>query len=89
MQTLRGSSLEWTARTEEVPLRELIAVPVDVGKSSAMVMACDFTGRVLLPAVEFALTREGVAQMLARVQAAVPAGRSWCGSGRPGITTCR
>ena len=74
MRTLRGSSLEWTARTEEVPLRELIAVPVDVGKSSAMVMACDFTGRVLLPAVEFAMTREGVARMLARVQAAVPAG---------------
>jgi transposase len=74
MQSLRGCALEWTARTEEVPLRELIAVPVDVGKSSAMVMACDFTGRVLLPAVEFALTREGVAQMLARVQAVVPAG---------------
>ena len=74
MRTLRGSSLEWTARTEEVPLRELVAVPVDVGKSSAMVMACDFTGRVLLPAVEFPMTREGVAQMLARVQAAVPAG---------------
>jgi hypothetical protein len=74
MRTLRGSSLEWTARTEEVPLRELIAVPVDVGKCSAMVMACDFTGRVLVPAVEFALTREGVAQMLARVSGAVPAG---------------
>lgn len=74
MRTLRGSSLEWTARTEEVPLRELIAVPVDVGKSSAMVMACDFTGRVLLPAVEFPMTCEGVAQMLARLQAAVPAG---------------
>ncbi len=74
MRTLRGSSLEWTARTEEVPLRELIAVPVDVGKSSAMVMACDFTGRVLLPAVEFELTREDVELMLARVSAAVPAG---------------
>jgi transposase len=74
MRTLRGSSLEWTARTEEVPLRELIAVPADVGKSSAMVMACDFTGRVLLPAVEFALTRDGVEQMLARVSGAVPAG---------------
>jgi transposase len=71
---LSGSSLEWTARTEEVPLRELIAVPVDVGKSSAMVMACDFSGRVLLPAVEFALTRAGVEAMLARVLAAVPAG---------------
>ena len=74
MRTLRGSSLEGTARTEEIPLRELITVPVDVGKSSAMVMACDFTGRVLLPAVEFALTRAGVARMLARVQEAVPAG---------------
>jgi len=74
MRALRGSSLEWTSRTEEVPLRELIAVPVDVGKSTAMVMACDFTGRVLLAAVEFPLTREGVAQMLGRVRAAVPAG---------------
>jgi transposase len=74
MRTLRGSSLEWTARTEEVPLRELIAVPVDVGKSSAMVMACDFTGRVPMPAVEFALTRDGVKQMLERVSGAVPAG---------------
>jgi transposase len=71
---LSGSSLEWTARSEEVPLRELIAVPVDVGKSSAMVMACDFSGRVLLPAVGFALTRAGVEAMLARVLAAVPAG---------------
>ena len=74
MRALRGSSLEWTSRTEEVPLRELIAVPVDVGKSTAMVMAWDFTGRVLLAAVEFPLTREGVAQMLGRVRAAVPAG---------------
>jgi transposase len=74
MRTLGGSAREWTARTEEVPLRELIALPVDVGKSSAMVMACDFTGRVLLPAVEFPLTRTGVAQMLARVRDVVPAG---------------
>jgi len=58
MRALRGSSLEWTSRTEEVPLRELIAVPVDVGKSTAMVMAWDFTGRVLLAAVEFPLTSE-------------------------------
>ena len=85
MRTLSGSSLEWTARTEEVPLRELIAVPVDVGKSSAMVMACDFSGRVLLPAVEFALTRAGVEAMLARVLAAVPAGTQLVrvGSRRP------
>jgi len=35
----------------EVPLRQLVAVPVDVGKTTAMLMVCDFAGRVLLPAV--------------------------------------
>lgn len=49
MRVIDGQVLEWTARTEEVPLRQLVAVPVDVGKSSAMVMACDFAGRVLMP----------------------------------------
>jgi hypothetical protein len=38
--------MSWPARTVEVPLRQLVAVPVDVGK--AMVMACDLTGRVLV-----------------------------------------
>ena len=91
MRTLRGSSLEWTARVEEVPLRELIAVPVDVGKSSAMVMACDFTGRVLMPAMEFPLTRVGVDHMLARVRGAVPAGAQLVrvGSRRPATITGR
>ncbi len=51
--------MSWTARTAEVPLRQLVAVPVDVGKATAMLMACDFTGRVLVPAVEFAMTRDG------------------------------
>jgi hypothetical protein len=55
-----SESSVWTARSEDVPLRQLVAVPVDVGKSSAMVMACDFAGRVLMPAVEFPLTRVGV-----------------------------
>lgn len=73
MGTVNGCAARWTARTEEVPLRQLVAVPVDVGKSSAMTMACDFTGRVLLSAVEFALTRRGVAAMLAQLLAAVPA----------------
>ncbi len=43
-------SMFWTARTAEVPLRQLVAVPVDVGKATAMLMASDFTGRVLVPA---------------------------------------
>jgi hypothetical protein len=87
VRTLSGSSLEWTARTEEVPLRELIAVPVDVGKSSAMVMACDFSGRVLLPAVEFALTRAGVEAMLAGCWQRCRPGRSWCGWGSRRLVT--
>ena len=66
-------SRSWTARTAEVPLRQLVAVPVDVGKSMAMLMACDFTGRVLLPAVEFAMTRDGVAGVLCRLASALPA----------------
>jgi hypothetical protein len=65
-------SVLWTARTGEVPLRQLVAVPVDVGKTSAMLMACDFTGRVLVPAAEFGMTREGVAAVLARLRAALP-----------------
>jgi transposase len=51
----------------------LVAVPVDVGKTTAMLMACDFTGRVLLPAVEFAMTRDGVAGVLSRLASALPA----------------
>ena len=65
---------EWTARSEDVPLRQLIAVAVDVGKSSAAVMACDFAGRPVMPAVDFGLTRDGVAAMPARLRRALPAG---------------
>jgi len=65
---------EWTARSEDVPLRQLIAVPVDVGKSSAAVMAVDVTGRAVMPATDFEITRDGVAGMLARLRRALPAG---------------
>jgi transposase len=65
--------MSWTARSAEVPLRQLVAVPVDVGKATAMLMACDFTGRVLVPGVEFAMTRDGLSAVLARLTAALPA----------------
>jgi transposase len=64
---------EWTARSEDVPLRQLIAVPVDVGKSSAAVMAVDFTGRAVMPAVDLEISRDGVDGMLARLRRALPA----------------
>ena len=71
---MRGSAVsEWTARSEDVPLRRLIAVPVDVGKSSAAVMACDFAGRVVMTAMDFDLTRVGVAAVIARLRAVLPA----------------
>jgi hypothetical protein len=72
VQTVVSSS-GWAARTEDVPLRQLVAMPVDVGKSSAMVMACDFTRRTIMPATEFPLTRPGIATMLARLRSALPA----------------
>jgi transposase len=56
-----------------VPLRQLVAVPVDVGKTTAMLMACDFGRRLLLPAVEFPMTRDGVDAVLARLRQVVPA----------------
>jgi transposase len=58
---------------QDVPVRQLVAVPVDVGKRSAALMACDFGRRVLVPPTGFAMTRDGVAGVLARLRAALPA----------------
>jgi hypothetical protein len=89
VRAIDEQTLAWTARTEDAPLRQLVAVPVDVGKSSAMVMACDFTGRTIMPPVQFPLTRSGVEAMLARLRSVLPADVRLCGSGwkRPGTTT--
>jgi transposase len=62
-----------SARTRGVPLGELVAVPVDVGKSTAAAMACDFAGQVIVAPFEFALNRAGVAELAARVDARLPA----------------
>ena len=35
--------MAFTVRSDEILLRQLVAVSVDVGKPSAMVMACNFT----------------------------------------------
>ncbi len=72
MSAIDDHVLGWTAQTEDIPLRQLVAVPVDVGKATAMVMACDFARRTILPAVEFPLTRSGVAGMLAGLCRVLP-----------------
>jgi len=63
-----------SAEMRGVPLEQLVAVPVDVGRSTAAAMACDFTGEVLVPPFEFALNRHGVAELVGRVDARLPVG---------------
>lgn len=65
-------ALELSARSVGVALDRLVAVPVDVGKSSAMAMVVDFSGRRLAAPFEFALDRPGVAGFVARVEQALP-----------------
>lgn len=64
---------ELTARTVGVALDRLVAVSVDVGKSSAMAMVVDFSGRRLSAPFEFALDRLGVERFVARVRQSLPA----------------
>jgi len=48
MCTFMVSGRSGCPRARGVPLNELVAVPVDVGRSTAM--ACDYTGQVLTAA---------------------------------------
>jgi transposase len=61
-----------TARSSGVRLEDLVAVPIDVGKHTAMASVLDFTGAVLEMPFEFALDRRGVELLVRRVGAVVP-----------------
>jgi transposase len=61
-----------TARSSGVRLEDLVAVPVDVGKHSAMASVLDFTGAVLAKPFEFDLDRRGVEELVGRVRSAAP-----------------
>jgi transposase len=52
-------------------LCELIAVPVDVGKSSAMALVADFTGQRLAKPFAFALDRNGLIDLVLKVEGAL------------------
>jgi transposase len=54
-----------------VPARERIAVPVDVGKHSAMAMVADFAGERLVAPFVFSMDRPGIAELIRRVERAV------------------
>ena len=82
---------ELTSRSVGVALDRLVAVPVDVGKSSATATVVDFAGRRLAAPFEFALDRVGVERFAAGVRTALPVGTALVRSGwrRAGITTGR
>jgi transposase len=61
-----------SSRSSGVCLEELVAVPIDVGKHSALASVVDFTGTMLVKPFEFDLDRRGVEVLSARVRAAVP-----------------
>lgn len=62
-----------TARSSGVVLEELVAVPIDVGKHTAMAKVIDFTGAELASPFEFDLDWTGVNELVGRVRQAVPA----------------
>jgi len=64
---------ELSSRSVGIALDRLVAVPVDVGKPKAMAMVCDFTGRRLAAPFEFRQDRTGLAELLQRVRAVLPA----------------
>lgn len=59
--------------TRGIPPEQLIAVAIDVGKNTAMAMACDFAWQVLVAPFAFEMNRDGVAKIIDRVMAALPA----------------
>jgi transposase len=63
----------FSSRSSGVVLEDLVAVPVDVGKHTAMAKVVDFTGATLVKPFEFNLDRAGVEQLVGRVRSACPA----------------
>jgi len=61
-----------TARSSGVLLEDLVAVPVDVGKHTAMAKVVDFTGAELAGPFEFSLDRRGVKALVGRVRRVAP-----------------
>jgi transposase len=61
-----------SSRTVGVGLGRLVAVPVDVGKPTAMAMVCDFTGRRLAAPFTFRQDRAGLVDFVGRVKRVLP-----------------
>ncbi len=61
-----------TARTPGVDLTRCVVLPIDVGKHEGLVGVEDFTGTKLCRPIPFAMTRTGIAQMVAKIDEALP-----------------
>lgn len=61
-----------SSRSTGVRLEDLVAVPIDVGKHTAMAKVIDFTGAELVKPFEFGLDRRGVGQLVEEVRRSVP-----------------
>lgn len=73
-------------------LAGLVAVPIDVGKASAMALVADFTGQRLCRPFMFALDRDGLIELVLTVEGALegrPVELIRVGSRRPGTITGR
>jgi transposase len=62
-----------SSRSSDVRLTDLVAVPIDVGKHTAMAKVIDFAGSELARPFEFSLNRVGVAVLVDRVCRVAPA----------------
>ncbi|CAN5855244.1 hypothetical protein BH23ACT10_BH23ACT10_26240 [soil metagenome] len=76
---------ELSTRTVGIALDRLVAVPIDVGKSAAMAMVVDFTGRRLAAPFAFGLDRSGTRRLAERVAGVVPADAALV---RAGVEAC-
>ena len=63
---------ELSSRSVGIALDRLVAVPVDVGKPTAMAMVCDFTGRRLAAPFEVRQDRAGLGELVERVRRVLP-----------------
>jgi transposase len=59
-----------SSRSPDVHLSDLLAVPIDVGKHTAMAKVVDFTGTSLVQPFEFPLDRVGADQLIHAVRSA-------------------
>lgn len=56
------------APLREIPPEKVIAVSVDAGKANAVALIAAFSGERLCPPFSFAMNREGIAELVARIE---------------------